>query len=456
MKRWLPWLGVPVVVTVLLFFFRLPSAGPLKDTDTTALLEAIQKRHAPLSWFTGDWPLGNHFYRPVSTLIFELDQALHPGNPAAFGLTNVVLAVLCVWGVFWLFRELTETPWMTGLATGLFGVWHLWDTGPILGSVCWFMACVGWIGFLRGGWKSLVPAALATFVWAFTATQAAPVDMFGWRVIGWLPGRTASTMTVFALAALACYARYERLTTRPVLKQPTALDVPATKGTEVARDPSPLARGLLLTGALLGTALALASYEQAVMLPALLLGVAVWMMLKGRRPHWWPHVAFWLVLLGYLAVRAKFVPNSASGYQLQQFRNGPGVKMVLADYFLPGFNESSTLLLTLSGGVLMWLTAAPWTLSFSALGNVASWLTGWRQSLRPHLLGSYALAAIAFLPMAWLQPFGHYHYWPSAFRALYFVCLFAAGLKVLANAVSLPSLQAPPRQSPAPGSLLRP
>src|SRR5690349_12884450 len=34
------------------------------------------------------------------------------------------------------------------------------------------------------------------------------------RMIGWLPGRTASVMTVFCLIALAAYARYERTSAR--------------------------------------------------------------------------------------------------------------------------------------------------------------------------------------------------------------------------------------------------
>jgi hypothetical protein len=66
------------------------------------------------------------------------------------------------------------------------------------------------------------------------------------------------------------------------------------------------------------------------------------------------------------------------------------------------------------------------------------------------------LSLAAFLPMAWLKPFGHYHYLPSALRAPFVVLMFVAVFRLVASAVSLPELRAPERRGPAPGSLLRP
>jgi hypothetical protein len=81
-------------------------------------------------------------------------------------------------------------------------------------------------------------------------------------------------MTVFALIAMAAYARFVRLAgserIAPVI---TPLTPPATRNTrqEVApRQPW----GWLLVAAL-GTMLALGSYEQAVMMPFMMLGISL-------------------------------------------------------------------------------------------------------------------------------------------------------------------------------------
>jgi hypothetical protein len=443
-----------VALAALVWGSRSESPDLLKDTDTVALLNGLEAHHDPAHWFTHDWPLENHFYRPVSTLVFYFDWA-SGGSAAQFGRTNALLASLCVLLAFWLFRELTDSPWMTGVASALFAAWHL---GPA--ALDWARLSLAWLaplcllGVLRGGLTKLLPCALASLGCLFLASQVVPVAEFDYRIVGWLPGRTASVMTVFALVSLAYYARFVRTTAVTVLRPATATDLPATKSTVVAQADSQPA--LLVVLCCLSLLLALGSYEQAVMVPALLFGVWLLSTLQGRKSAWWPHVAFWAVLGIYLVLRARFVPGDASGYQEQQFRTGPGVWIALGDYLLPGAYLLFANLATLTDGALLLLTSGFWSPVLTGIGNVTTYLRAWTSAaVRWPLFGHLLLAFVAFLPMAWLHPFGHYHYLPSVFRAGYAVVLALLVARLVASAASLPELRAPARHGPAPGSLLR-
>lgn len=277
---------------------------------------------------------------------------------------------------------------------------------------------------------------------------------FGFRIVGWLPGRTASTMTVFALIALASYGRYERLVFRPEPSEPTSLNKPATKGTVVVK-PSPRA-GNWISVSWIGLVGALLCYEQAVMLPAVLLGWAIVVRLRGGKPHWLVHLVFWSTLFTYLLLRSRFVPPGVSGYQAQQFRSGAGVVLSIADYSLPAWNLFAILVTMLGAGWVMLLALDPWKLVWRSLGNLVSWILVWRHDSRWTTMYWWLAALVSFLPMAWLQPFGHYHYWPSAFRAVFVVALGKVAFDGWLTAVSPRAIQAPPRPHSAPGSLLRP
>jgi hypothetical protein len=203
--------------------------------------------------------------------------------------------------------------------------------------------------------------------------------------------------------------------------------------------------------------LALGSYEQAVMLPALLFGVWLMFRLRGHRSAWWPHLVFWVLLFGYLVLRARLVPTDVSGYQAQQFRNGPGVWMALGDYLLPSVYPLYVGLASLSTGWLLVLIGSFWSPIVTAVANATTYWKGWcDKQWKWHFLGFLLLSFVAFLPMAWLKTFEHYHYLPSAFRAAYVVVLAAIVAKLVVSAASLPELRAPARRGPAPGSLLRP
>jgi len=450
------WLAVPMMASLLVLLNRATTPTLLADTDTIAIVRGIAERGDPWSWFTGDWPLENHFYRPISTLPFEIDHALHPGSAANYGLTNALIAVACIWLLFWFVRELTDQPWLAGVATLLFGWWHISTYAfNLAGQALTWLAWLPLLGLLRGGKEKLVPVLLAAFGMLYLSQVVVPPEDFAGRIVHWLPGRTASTMLVFVLIAMASYARYERLTARRLpAPAPTATDQPATKGTAIA-DPGRWPAGWFLLS-VIGLLLALGSYEQAVMLPAALLGVAILFRTDRRVPNWKLHGVFWALLAGYIVFRAQVLPADPSQYQAQQFRNGPAVYYSLIDFFLPGLLALQTFGTAIQAGLLILMTTSGWAGLMQAFANVAAAVVAWRDRNRWLILGSLCLAFVAYLPMAWLKPFEHYWYWPCAMWALFLPLFAQSVLRQVAIAAALPVRQAPPRSRPAPGSLLHP
>lgn len=429
------------------------------------LLTRIREVRDPLAWFRGDWPLQNHFYRPVSTLTFELDDSVSGAREGAsdsqvssvFGTTNALLAVLCILLLYWFLREATDSPWLTGVSSALFAVWHVSNVPlQLLGAGVSWLWVVCLLGLLRGGRENVWPIVLASCACLFLPEMLFPVNDFASRIVAWLPGRTASVMTVFALLSLASYARVVRLSARREHSPATSEDVPATKSASVG-GMGLFQRATLLLLSAVGLVLALGSYEQAVMLPALLFGVWLMYWLRGYRSAWWPHVVFWSLLVGYLVLRSQLVPSDVSGYQDQQFRSGPGVWIVLGSYTVPSLYGLYLLWSSLSSGLIIALTSSFWSPVVAFVGNAAALWRGWgSRETRWLFFGFFLLSLVAFLPMAWLKPFGHYHYLPSALRAPFVVLMSVAVFRLVASAVSLPELRAPERRGPAPGSLLRP
>ena len=444
------------MLSALVVYGRSSSPDLLKDTDTAALIARIREVNDPSAWFKGDWPLQNHFYRPISTLTFEWDDARSGGDPAAFGLTNALIAAATVLLLFWLLRETTDLPWLAGVSAALFGVWHLGETRlAFVQTALLWLAPLCLLGVLRGGRGKVLPCVFAALGCLFLATQISPVEQFAGRIVHWLPGRTASVTAVFALVSMAAYARYIRLSGKRVVVEASVEDVPVSKHAPPAVEPS-RSVWLWVVLSMAALVLALGSYEQAVMLPAALAGVAVLFAVQGRRSTWWPHVCFWLLLVGYFVLRAQLLPGGTSGYQDQQLRFGPGVWIVLGDYLLPGVYLLYTTWFSLSVGAAILFTAEFWAPVLLAAGNFTTYLRAWSdRRWRWLLVGFFALSFVTFLPMAWLHPFGHYHYWPSALRAPFVVLLAAVVFRLVVSAASLPELRAPARPGPAPGSLLR-
>ncbi|RYG23475.1 hypothetical protein EON82_13880 [bacterium] len=451
MKRWRVAFLVALLAAlpVLLSFSRSP--GLLQDSDTKGILAGIRTAQDPLKWFRGDWPIENHFYRPISALTFEADNALWRDNAAGYGFTNALLCFTSILLLFWLLRELTDRPWLSAAGTVVFALWH---AGPIstLSVVvfwgAWLTLAVG-VFRHRRAWRSYIPAFLTLLA---LSRELLPIRSLFGRMIDWVPGRTASTMTVFALLALAAYARYERLRLQPIADPITPETPPATRNTR-----APIRTGSAAPWAVagvLGTALALGSYEQAVMLPAVLLVIAAAFRIRGGKPNWALHGIFWGLILGYLVLRWQLLPHTASGYQAQQYSSTRTAFWNEMEYLFPALAGLFGIPSTLSAGALMLLTAQPYT----PLADAAVVATGYWHARRETVLFlvGWLGSAIAFAPMAWFKLFEHYHYWPMALRAAFVVGMGVVALRLAAIAWCPPARSAPPRPSPAPGSLPHP
>lgn len=471
MNRWSVGLIIALLWAVGIVATRSTSPHLLRDTDTKVMLQRIEARNNPLSWFTGDWPLENHFYRPVVAETFELDHKIYGWKSEGYGLTNAILCGLCVLSLFWFLRELTGHFVLTTTATSLFGLWHLFANPPPDWAGYLSMILIGISGLtllanLVFRTRPILSALFATAVALILGKEWIGLEQFRGGMIDWVPGRTASTMTVFCLLSLAAYARYERVSARKDEPDPGPLDPPATRGTAVVK----VIRWpwVWAVVAAVCTFLALASYEQAVMLPACLLGVAIAMRLQHYRVRWGWAAAFWGVLLVYLVLRSQVIPPGTSGYQAQQFRTGGGVYITLTSYLFPSSHEVVALATGAELGFVD-LLIAQYADIIAVLANVAflAGLTMWaRKNLKRKdrtrvvaLLFALVASLITFLPMAWLKPFSgynHYHYWPLAMRALFVAGLFTLFAEWLTDAWSRRALQAPQRLAPAPGSLPHP
>ncbi len=450
-NRWVAGLLLVMLACVPILLNRASGEHLLEDTDTRVLLSRLAERDSPLSWFSGDWPLQNHFYRPVSTLVFELDRFLWGNDPAGYGWTNAVLCALCVLALFWFLKELTDHNFISTSGALVFAFWHT-SLGPVVAASGAWLALLPAAAALIPG-RRLLPVLSAALLWLFLASEAAGMWPLEFRMIGWLPGRTASVMTLFALLALACYARYERLSARREPAKKSPLYWPPTKGDT----PRPAGSKTVLAWAVLSClflALALGSYEQAIMLPAALLLVGLTFCAARFRIRWGWHCAFWGMLVAYLALRFQLVPVEVSGYQAQQFRTGPGIWISLFGYLFPSAPALYSLWHSIDLGpiVLLFETGRRALLGFA--GNLAA--AFWTVRSLPFAAAGWALSCVAFLPMAWLKHFDHYHYWPMAMRALFFAALLPVAGEALVSAMSRPASQAPPRPDPAPGSLPRP
>ncbi len=440
-------LVVLILVSGLIWAARSTGVANLHDSDTIAALKGLQAHPDPFYWFTHDWPLENHFYRPISTFFFQLDGWLWPGNSAGYATTNTLLCIACIWALYWFILELTATRWMAILSAALFGLW-VSGNYAILGTLATFFylaTLIGGIARHRFKLREYVPAVFTSI---FLGAMLMPNEPLTTRSVQWLPGRTATSMTLFALIALAAYARFER-SGEQKLPESGYLDPPNAKSasfTKQIRLPF-----LWLTVAMIGMFAALGCHEQAVMLPACLLGVAILMKWQHFKVRWLTQILFWGGLIGYLVVRSRFVTFSASGYQLQQYRNGIGVLITLLTFIAPGFAGFKSFLNILTDPWIVWLNPGPWSYVSGGVSNVFGFL-----ALRKRwvfAVGGYLLSLISFLPMAWMKMFEHYYFWPMAMRSLFVVVLGAAAWDLSVSGWSPRVLKAPARPDLAPGSL---
>lgn len=455
---WALLLCIPILLTAA------NNPGLLRDTDTIALVERIAARNDPLSWWMGDWPLFNHFYRPAVTMVFELDRALHPGSAAGYGFFNALLCAGCVVSLFWFLRELTDEMSVAIAGTTLFALWTVSpkfsEALPPIG------VAVGVVGLLGGLARKNWGLALLSFAAGLALSpELAGLERVRGGTMDWIPGRTATTMTLFGFLALAAYARFERLKAFRPTFEPSPFDIPATRSTTVEKAPSRWVWAWV-PASFLFAALALASYEQAVMLPALYLSVVVSLWIRGHRPKPWIALSSWLLVVGYMALRKAVIPPGVSQYQDQQLRQSLDVFLTLCDYLFPAARQIHVIIVQLDLGIASLLITQMG--AFVAIAAVIAAYVGLANSLKRRwaerqeyawLLSGYAMSFLAFLPMAWLKPFqqyNHYHYFSMGFRSLFAAVACMILVRIAISAASPRGRQAPARLAPAPGSLPRP
>lgn len=137
-----PWLLLVGIVLLTAVVYAPALGGPFL-WDDRSLIEQSGRVKDLSSWsslFTGGFWAGTTqedisgaYFRPLSTLSFAVDYALHEGNPAGYHLTNLVLHLACVGLFFGWLRKQGLRLGTVALATSL------WALAPRLAE------CVAWI-----------------------------------------------------------------------------------------------------------------------------------------------------------------------------------------------------------------------------------------------------------------------------------------------------------------------
>ncbi|MBS1706386.1 MAG: hypothetical protein JST40_10955 [Armatimonadetes bacterium] len=370
-----------------------PSGAWLRDTDTATALRAIIQRNDPLSWFWTDWPLQNHFYRPISTLTFEYDLRVYGGHPIGFAITNALLVAACFVLVVAIALRMGSRPWSAVLA----GLFLLYKLDPFGGPWLGWLALVV-IPVAVGIRVRKAPVTLLAILGAlFIHFDMSQTPSLASRMLMWVPGRTASTMAVFALLSVWFGLDWVRRNTRwaPI-------------------------------GTVLAAAFAMGSYEQAVMLPAILSGTAILGWLWGARPRLSLVLGPWLLLAAYFGLKHQVIPPESSTYIGQQMRSHGASWTEILAYLFPGLLSMQSAWIMVSTGPLLLLTTGPWSHLASFAANVSTMGLAGRTRLWRPIVFSFAASVLAYLPMAWVKMFEHYHFWPICFRSIFWALLVEA------------------------------
>lgn len=381
---------VALVCSLLVLGSQSTSNDLHTDSDTHVMVTKIRERHDPVSWFFGDWPLENHFYRPISALSFELDNALYGDSGRGFFRTNAIIAALSVLALAWLVFELGLGPICVALVAAIWSAWLTGFSQRLLWSSEGMLLLVGgasaWTAWLRTrSWKMSVAGF---FVGAFLASELVGIEFLPGRILDWIPGRTASLCTLFLLIALASGVSFNR--------KPTWLN------------------GIVF---FLAGALALGSYEQAIVWFLVLL-ILIWR----------PRTAGSLLLsagcsAAYVASRTLLLPSGQSAYQKQQFLSTGFSFRQFSAYFFPPYRDFAALPIRLESGIYCLLDGFFWEsmLSIAAFAGLIVWV--WHSPRRGLLVRLWLASSVAFLPMAWLSQFEHYHMLPMSLRAIFVAAL---------------------------------
>lgn len=406
------WLAALLACSVGIREVRKPSAyWASPDADTRTIYQKVLERGSPLSWFATDWPLENGFYRPVSTLTFEVDARLRGGDLGAWRWTNLMLGFASCLALLWFVWELTRSTMLAAGAGVLFGGIQsgLWQSLGV--RYLGYVAIVGTLALVvaaRGEWRKWL--LVGSIVWLLSADLGGTwlgLDnggvSFPERTLGWPPGRTAVVMTAFCLLSLAAYCRFER-------------------------------DGLLgwWFASLVALLLALGSYEQAVVAPALLLGCALVLRTRGVETCWWPHAVAWSITLVYVVLHRSFL-DSETSYRLQQARPFVGG---VRDLMLIAFPSLASIRLmppfwTSEVGPYGLLLGATWRAIAEGVLNLSSLMAARKDWT---LAGFGFIGSVgAYSILAFQHPFGHYFYLSAALRSVLWLALIRL---VVRNSIS--------------------
>lgn len=368
-----------------------------ENLDVRTILARLEQPHQPLTWFTGDWVLGNGFYRPLPSLLYEIDYRLWGRELLHYkwlnGLLSLGCALLLVVWVAELSRSRSLALWTGLIFTG-------WQTGLLQGVPEWLL----WGGALVGvglSWRFSGDRSIALMVGCLMLVLGLELGFipnlpdlhqasFAYRAMGWIPGRTATLMTLFALFTLWAYCR---------------LCWRGDWGWAVL--------------SLVGFAGALASYEQAIVLPLLMAACGIVIRAKGGRFHWLP-IALSLILLElYLWFYLATIPSETE-YHQQRLRRFYALNTSLLYWLLPPLPEVLVQLDLLVDAPAAILMPAFWQ-AWLVLGVYVAVLARVRRNLLVWL-GLFG-SMLAYLPLAPVIPLMHYYYLAAAFRALWLAAL---------------------------------
>ncbi|OYT72476.1 MAG: hypothetical protein CFK49_08520 [Armatimonadetes bacterium JP3_11] len=396
-----------------------------ENLDTRVILRRLQQPHAVGEWFVGDWVLGNGFYRPLPSVLYQVDYWLWGANLLAWKWTNGLLATLnalLVVGVGWALSGRRALALLAGC------VFTYWQTGLLPDPPLW----LGWVGLGAGvlwGWRvgdwrrgALWGCLAYTLVVELRFILTLPdihQQTFAYRAMGWIPARTATLMTLFALLAIVgtcVYARTGRL------------------------------RWAAL--GLLGFLGALLSYEQAVVLP-LMMGLCSVSVSRGAIPRalLLPSLCLCL-LIPYFAFYRTHIPTHTEYHQqrLKRFTTLPETTLY---WLVPTGREALMQWDVARIAPFNWVMPAFW---LAQLGLVA-YLVALRAGLRTRLgLVGWLGSLLAYAPLMPVLPLMHYYYFPAVFRALWagilLLCLLTLRPTRRATSVALVDAMCPRRSSP--------
>ncbi|MCX7994054.1 MAG: hypothetical protein N2651_10355 [Fimbriimonadales bacterium] len=460
MRGWLIGLGLILLLNLIAVGYWHYDDGlqeSFENLDTRVILQRLQQPNSAWKWFVGDWVLGNGFYRPLPSVLYQLDYRLWGENLLAWKWTNgalTTLNALLVVAFGWALSGRRDLA----LAGGL--IFTFWQTGLLPEPPFW----LSWIGLAVGilwGWRvgnlrqgmlwGCVAFALIVELRFIPTLPDIHMQGFAYRAVGWIPGRTATLMTLCALIALTGTCLYAR--------------------TGKVR--------WAVTG-LLGFVGALMSYEQAVVLP-ILMGLAGWVAARPRFPALsltaWdrgvrsdadvltpialfaqgdaggethaltpdpspaarergadsPSPTAWergqggegkhrflllpllcvLFLLPYLAFYRANIPTQTQYHQqrLKRFRIMPETTLY---WLIPTGREAITQMDVARTAPFNLLMPPFWM----GLLGLAAYLGALRVGLRAGWLG-WLGALLAYAPAMPVLPLTHYYYLPTAFRALW-------------------------------------